>query len=126
MAKTFFYIISIFILLAIAGFILLKGDSSQETNIPKENVPGSFQKVVLSQEDLNYKNVNVEPNKAVVISADSSVTGCLRSVVFNIEGKKYSKYLKTSEDTLQLPALERGTYTFSCSMGMGYGKLIVG
>ncbi len=125
MAKNIFYIISIFILIIIAGFIFLRGGAAQEnTNIQAGIVQGETQKVVLAQEGLNYKDAKVAAGKPISISADSSVRGCLRSVAFNIEGKRYSKYLRTPEDTVQLPALKKGTYPFSCSMGMGYGKLI--
>ena len=126
MAKNIFYIMSIFILIAIAGFVLLKGGAAQEnTDVQKNIIQGEMQKVVLSQGDLNYKDSRANAGKPIIISADSSVRGCLRSVTFNIEGKRYSKYLRTPEDTLQLPAIKKGTYTFSCSMGMGYGKLVV-
>ena len=126
MEKNIFYIVSIFVLIIIAGFIFLRGGAVQEnTNIQPGIIQGETQKVVLSQEDLNYKHVIVKTGQPILLSADGSVNGCLRSVAFNIEGRRYSKYLRTTEDTLQLPALKKGTYTFSCSMGMGYGKLIV-
>jgi hypothetical protein len=122
---TMLFIITAIILL-VGGFILVNGKSS--TNVVSndgETIRGEAQRVVLSQDDLNYKDSMAEADKPILISADSSVGGCLRSVVFNLDGKKYSKYLKNPEDTLQLPALSKGTYTFSCTMGMGYGKLIV-
>ena len=127
MEKNIFYIVSIFVLIIIVGFIFLRGGAVQEnTNIQAGIIQGETQKVVLSQEGLNYKDVIVKTGQPILLGADGSVNGCLRSVVFNIEGRRYSKYLRTTEDTLQLPALKKGTYTFSCSMGMGYGKLIVG
>ncbi len=86
---------------------------------------GSAQLVILQQENFNYKDATANAGKPIQIKADSSVKGCLRAPFFNIEGKKYSGYLRTPEDILQLPALEKGIYPFSCSMGMGYGKLIV-
>ena len=119
-------IIGILILVAlVAGFVFAKSGNTNSAPITGNVVAGEMQKVVLSQDDLNYKDANVQAGKPIAISADGSVTGCLRSVVFNLNGKKYSKYLKTTSDTLELPALSKGTYTFSCSMGMGFGKLIV-
>lgn len=119
-------IIGIVILVVlVAGFVFAKSGNTENTPITGNVVAGEMQKVVLSQDDLNYKDVRVQAGKPIAISADSSVTGCLRSVVFNIEGKKYSKYLRTTSDSVELPALSKGTYSFSCSMGMGYGKLIV-
>lgn len=87
--------------------------------------PGEMQRVILSQNGFNYRDAIVESGKPILLSADNSVGGCLRSVVFNLEGRRYSKYLRTTEDTLELPALSKGIYSFSCSMGMGYGRLIV-
>ena len=114
----------------VGGFVYVKGNNVNGnvvsgTEILPTTQAGQVQKVVLSQDGYNYKDSVAEAGKPITISADSSVGGCLRSVVFNIEGKKYSKYLKTPGETLELPALSKGTYPFSCSMGMGYGKLIV-
>ncbi|MEM3091107.1 MAG: cupredoxin domain-containing protein [Candidatus Pacearchaeota archaeon] len=126
MKKTIFYFFGILILIVLAGFILLKDETAQDnTNIPSRIFQGETQKVILSQDNLNYKDVTVKAGRPILLSADASVRGCLRSVVFNIEGKRYSKYLRTAEDTLQLPALKKGIYRFSCSMGMGYGTMIV-
>ena len=109
------------------AFFLIDGKSNSATNnlVNAQQVQGETQKVVLSQQGYNYKDATAEAGKPITISADSSVGGCLRSVAFNIEGKKYTKYLQNPQDTLQLPALSKGTYPFSCSMGMGYGKLVV-
>jgi len=118
-------LVGIVVLIAIVGgFVFLSGNK-ESTPITGNAVAGQMQKVVLSQEGFNYKDTIVESGKPISISADSSVGGCLRSVSFNIEGKKYNKYLRTTEDTLELPSLSKGTHTFSCSMGMGFGKLIV-
>ena len=126
MEKSTLYGLAIFLVIIGAGFFFLKPDNTTVTaNVIEGAVAeGEMQRVVLSQEGLNYKDVTVEADKPIAISADNSVSGCLRSAVFNIGGKKYSKYLKTPDDTLELPALTKGTYQFSCSMGMGLGKLI--
>ena len=57
------------------------------------------------------------------ISLDSSVTGCLRS--FTIKDLGVSKYAKTPSETIDFTPTKKGTFTFACVMGMGYGKLIV-
>lgn len=124
--STMLFVIAILILAG--GFIFMSGKNGTTANVVPNGgqaVQGQMQQVVLSQEGYNYKDVVVESGKSVVLSADGSVKGCLRSVVFNVNGKKYSKYLSTPKDTLELPALSKGTYSFSCSMGMGFGKLIV-
>jgi hypothetical protein len=122
-----FTIFVIVFLVVGAGIFLIKDSNNKGNSVlnDAQEVQGQIQKVVLSQNGYNYKDATVEAGRPIEISADSSVTGCLRSVAFNLEGKRYTKYLQTPEDTLELPALSKGTYTYSCSMGMGYGKLIV-
>ena len=116
------------IVLIVGGFIFVNGKNGTTANVIFDGgqvIQGQMQQVVLSQDGYNYKDTTAQAGKPITLSADSSVGGCLRSVVFNIDGKKYSKSLRTPDDTLELPALSRGTYSFSCVMGMGYGKLIV-
>ena len=127
MKNTTMLFIIMAMLFLVGGFVFVNGRAS--TNVVSnsgETFQGETQRIVLSQDDLNYKDAKAQADKPITISADSSVKGCLRSVVFNLDGKKYSKYLRNPEDTLQLPALSKGTYTYSCTMGMGFGKLIVG
>jgi hypothetical protein len=124
--KNLTYLVLIMVLV-VGGFMFVNGKNGTANAVldGSQVIQGQMQKVVLSQEGLNYKDAVVEEGKSISLSADSSVGGCLRSVVFNLNGKKYSKYLRNPEDTLKLPALSKGTYNFACSMGMGYGKLIV-
>ncbi|OIO40499.1 hypothetical protein COT60_01705 [Candidatus Pacearchaeota archaeon CG09_land_8_20_14_0_10_30_9] len=123
--KNGFTIFMIVLLVFGLGSFLIR-DSGVSNKVDGGNFgSGEIQKVVLNQDRYNYKDAFVEAGKPISLSADSSVTGCLRSVVFNLDGKRYVKYLKTPKDTLELPALSKGIYNFACSMGMGYGKLIV-
>ncbi len=120
-------ILGIIVLLAIGGYFVF--GSSQEGNIEVNgNVVNNLeevQKFVLSEKDYNYypREVRVKANQPVSISLDKSVTGCLRS--FTIKDLKVAKYLRTPSDSLEFTPTQQGTYTFACSMGMGYGKLIV-
>ena len=126
MQKSTFYGLAIFLVIIISGFIFLKPNNAAVVGtIDSDVIQGEMQRVVLSQNGYNYNDITAKVDKPIAVSADNSVKGCLRSAAFNINGKKYSKYLQTSEDTLELPALSKGTYTFSCSMGMGFGKLVV-
>src|SRR3989338_7579729 len=119
-------LVGIFVLVVlVVGFMYFGSGGTESAPITGNVVAGEVQKVVLSQDDLNYKDIVVQAGKPIVINADSSVTGCLRSPTFNFGGKKYSKNLRTNNDVLELPALEKGTYSFTCSMGMGRGTLIV-
>jgi hypothetical protein len=118
----------IIMILVVGGFVFVNGKNGATANVVSNSgqvIQGQMQQVVLSQEGYNYKDVTAQAGKPISISADSSVGGCLRSVSFNIESKRYSKYLRTPEDNLELPALSKGIYSFACSMGMGYGKLVV-
>ncbi|MEK6952595.1 MAG: hypothetical protein AABX29_06280 [Nanoarchaeota archaeon] len=124
--KMLFIIVAI--VLIVGGFIFVNGKNGTTANVISDGgqvIQGQMQQVVLSQDGYNYKDTVAQAGKPITLSADGSVGGCLRSVVFNIDGKKYSKYLRAPDDTLELPALSRGTYSFSCAMGMGYGKLII-
>lgn len=117
----------VLLVLLVGGFVFVNGRNAS-SNIGSnegEIIEGEVQQVILKQDGYNYADVVADAGKPLAITADSSVGGCLRSVVFNAGGKKYSKYLKTPQDTLVLPALSKGTYTFSCTMGMGFGKLVV-
>ena len=128
MKNTTIIFILVAMVLIVGGFIFVNGKNGTTANVVSNNaqvIQGEMQEVILSQNGYNYKDATTQAGKPITLSADNSVRGCLRSVVFNVNGKRYSKYLRTTEDTLELPALSEGTYSFSCSMGMGYGKLIV-
>ncbi|MBI2105449.1 hypothetical protein HYT56_01265 [Candidatus Woesearchaeota archaeon] len=118
----------ILMIFLVGGFVFTnsEGNTGNVVAPNPQELQGDAQLVILQQENFNYKDVTANAGKQIQIKADSSVRGCLRAPFFNIKGKKYSGYLRTPEDILQLPALEKGVYSFSCSMGMGYGKLIVG
>jgi len=127
MAKNVFYIISIFILIAIAGFFLLKNGVSGNTvtDTEENKVPGEVQRVVLGTKNYNYypNTIEVQAGKPVSITLDKSVTGCLRS--FTIKDLGVSKYVKTPDETIDFTPTKKGTFRFACSMGMGYGTIIV-
>jgi|SRR3989344_9380213 len=128
MAKNLFYIISIFILIAVAGFLLTKGVANKNTitDIQGDAVQGEVQKVVLGTKDYNYypNTIKVQAGKPVSITLDKSVTGCLRS--FTIKDLGVSKYAKNPSETIDFTPTKKGTFRFACSMGMGYGTIIVG
>src|SRR3989338_10973501 len=128
MAKNLFYIACIFILIALAGFLLLKGEVSKNTvtEVQGNTLQGEVQKVVLGTKDYNYypNTIKVQSGKPVSITLDKSVTGCLRS--FTIKDLGVSKYARTPSETIDFTPTQKGTFRFACSMGMGYGTIIVG
>ena len=121
----FFVIVAMVFLLG--GFIFVNSQSSITGDVVKNptDLQGQTQKVVLSVKDYNYypREVRVKSGVPVEISLDSSVKGCLRS--FTIKDFGVSGYLKTPEDKITFTPNKKGTFTFACAMGMGYGKLIV-
>ena len=121
----FFVIVAMVFLLG--GFIFVNSQSSITGDVVKNptDLQGQTQKVVLSVKDYNYypREVRVKSGVPVEISLDSSVKGCLRS--FTIKDLGVSRYLKTPEDKITFTPNKKGTFTFACAMGMGYGKLIV-
>ncbi len=116
--------------IVIIGIYMFMGSASTNGNTITGNVVndlnnGEIQQVILSEKGLNYypSEIKVKANQPVSISLDNKVKGCLRS--FTIRDLGISKYLKAVTDTLEFTPTKTGTFAFSCSMGMGYGKLIV-
>ena len=127
--KTIFFAIGILILLA-GGFIFVNNDRvTNKINSKKGGVilgdTGNMQKIVLGAKELNYypDTIKVKVNQPVEITLDESVSGCLRS--FSIRELGILQYAQTPNDKIVFTPTEKGSFTFSCSMGMGSGTLIV-
>jgi len=124
---TFVFIIVIMIL-SVGGFVFVRSES-YETNSNSINdqqiLEGQLQKIKLSMKNYNYypEIIKVKANQPVEITLDESVRGCLRALTIKDFG--VSKYLRTPEDKIVFNPIKKGEFRFSCSMGMGYGKLIV-
>jgi len=128
MKNTIYLFLILLIIFSMSGFVFVKGKTNGNLNVADLEsglIRGEAQKVVLSMVDYNYypQEVKVKANEPVEITLDESVYGCLRS--FTIRDLGISKILRTPEDKLTFTPEQPGTYTFACSMGMGYGKLIV-
>ena len=114
------------IIVVIGGYIYFNSEKASATTITGQVINNlEAQKVILSEKGLNYypSEIKVKANQPVSISLDDKVKGCLRAITIRDLG--LSKYLKTTTDTLDFTPTKSGTYTIACSMGMGYGKLIV-
>ena len=131
MKNTTLGIVTAVIIILVGAFIFShKTLSSAETsntitgNVIADN-GNNVQKIVISEKNLNYypQTIKVKAGQPVSISLDEKVKGCLRS--FTIRELGLAKYLKTTLDTLDFTPTQKGTFTFACSMGMGYGKLVV-
>lgn len=125
--KSNLYILGAVIVLVITGFIFFL-NSAGSSNIVSEGgqaLQGEVQQIIIGEKDLNYypNEIRVEANKPVSITLDSTVKGCLRS--FGIRDLGVSKYAKTPTEAIEFTPTKKGTFTFTCSMGMGYGTIIV-
>ena len=124
-------ILALTVLIIIVGgfFVFSKGSESAnggEGNGDVINENGEdVQKITLGTKNLNYypNTLKVKEGKPVELTLDKSVTGCLRS--FTIKDFGISKYARTPEDKIVFTPTKKGIFTFACSMGMGFGKLIV-
>lgn len=124
--KTTWYFIGIIFLVLIGGFLVLKNDSSSASgNSISGNSAGEIQEVTIGFKNYNYypNTIKVKANQPVRIYLDSSVYGCYRA--FTIRDFGISKYLRTAGDYVEFTPTKKGSYRFSCSMGMGVGTLIV-
>ncbi|HLC54048.1 MAG TPA: cupredoxin domain-containing protein [Candidatus Nanoarchaeia archaeon] len=112
----------IVLIIAIGGIFMLTGQRDKDTGTA---VNGTAQKVTIGMKNGNYypNTLTVNAGQPVELALDSSVTGCFRS--FTIRELGISKYVKTPADTITFTLPRAGTYAFACSMGMGYGTLIV-
>ena len=126
-STTTLFLILVMVLL-VSGFVFasVRDDSPTLPPSPKGNVvSGSAQKVIITEKNSNYypQEINVKANQPVEITLDDQVKGCLRS--FTIRELGVAQYARTAADKILFTPTKKGTFAFSCSMGMGYGKLIV-
>ncbi len=86
---------------------------------------GDVQQVTLSIKNYNYypQTITVKQGVPVRLTLDSSVTGCYRTFVIPAFG--VNSYSKDSTDVIIFTPTTKGIFKFQCSMGMGYGTLIV-
>lgn len=84
------------------------------------------QKVLLGMKDYNYfpSVINVKAGLPVEITLDETVRGCLRS--FSIRDLGFSKFSRNPGEKIVFTPNKKGSFAFSCSMGMGYGTINVG
>ena len=90
--------------------------------VPEQN---GFQIINLAFSGYNYSpdTFNVKVGKPVRIIADlKTLTGCYQS--FTIPSINVKKVFSPSNNTVEFTPTQKGTYDFSCYMGMGRGKII--
>jgi plastocyanin domain-containing protein len=84
---------------------------------------GSVQKIAVDV--TTTYNPNVIKLKAGVPAeiAFSAAQGCTGQVIS--QDLNFNEDLTTGPKTVKLPALQPGTYSFSCGMSMVFGKIVV-
>ena len=120
---TILWVTLIIIALAGAFFYFNSGSASKNGNATITNTEP--QKITLSMKNSNYypNTINVKEGRPVEITLDTSVKGCYRS--FTIKDLSVRKYSASAEDKVTFTPTKKGTFTFACSMGMGFGKIVV-
>ncbi len=129
MKNTTLFAFTFLVLLALWYFLMEAtpgtGASAPGVIIEGGSQNGDVQSVTLGVKRGNYypQEVRVRAGRPVALTLDASVYGCYRS--FNIRGLGVSQYSKSPRELVKFTPQKAGTYRFSCSMGMGYGTLIV-
>ena len=99
--------------------------STQNTASTVQDIDG-IQTVTLSWGKFNYnpETITVSAGKPVRIIADlTRLNGCFQSLVIPDLGIEH--YFDVGSETLDFTPTEKGTFRFTCAMGMGKGTLIV-
>ena len=113
----------LFLIVLVGGFVFV--GSHKDTNGEVISGSGDTQEITLSVKNYNYYPdvIKVKSGQPVEITLDKSVSGCLRA--FTVKDLGVSKVSKNPSETIDFTPTKKGTFTFACTMGMGYGKLIV-
>lgn len=127
MKNTTIMAIVVALVVLVGAFVFLSGKSTGANVVAVDPnfLEGESQKVTISEKDLNYypSEIKVNANQPVEITLDDSVKGCLRA--FTIKDLGISEYAQTTKDKIVFTPTQKGKYRFACTMGMGYGTLVV-
>ena len=123
MKNTTILIIIAVIIVSVGAFVFVNGNAKK--SVDWETKGNGIQEITLSMKDYNYypNTITVKQGDTVRIHLDRSITGCYRA--FTIRDFGIAKNLRTPEDYVEFTANKKGTFGFSCSMGMGRGKIII-
>jgi plastocyanin domain-containing protein len=119
-------IILIGVFLVVAGKNIFSSKNIDGNVVIDDENNGGEQVVELGMKNYNYypNIINLKYNvPAKIVVKTDEVKGCLRSIVipdFNVK-----KLIKTNDNIISFTPNKIGTFSFSCSMGMGFGKIIV-
>ena len=136
--STLIIIVSILVIGGFLAFAIVKLASGKDDPLTGELVQGgqAGSNVIINEGDVQVVNlgianynydpntINVQSGKLVrIVGNMNQLAGCLRS--FNIPKLGISKVFSNNDNVLEFTPSQPGNYAFSCSMGMGYGTLIV-
>lgn len=114
-------------IIALAGAILFlnSGDSVVNGSVVNNGNMGNAQHVALSMKNGNYfpNTITVKANQPVEVTLDSSVVGCYRA--FTIRDLGVADLSNNPSDTITFTPTKTGSFRFACSMGMGFGTIVV-
>ena len=126
MKNTTIILIIILLIVGVGAFVFT-GQSQNEEYSKTDSViiDGDIQKITLSFKNYNYhpNTIKVKEGIPVEITLDQSVFGCYRAFVIREFG--VNTYSRTPEEKITFTPNKKGKFQFACSMGMGYGTLIV-
>ena len=124
------FLMLVFATAATKNFLI--GSFNTDNNVKLDDVTGrtvadgEVQRIDLSVKDYNYypQVITLKQNVPAEIVVDTSkVKGCLSSIVipdFNVR-----KYVRPGDNVIRFTPDKKGEFGYSCSMGMGYGKILV-
>lgn len=118
-------LIFIAVILVLGGYFIVNSGNSQKTNANVVSDNGLIQQVTLGIKNYNYypDTLEVKEWEKVSLTLDSSVYGCFRS--FTVKELGIRAISTNPSEKIEFIPTKKGVFVFSCSMGMGYGKLIV-
>jgi plastocyanin domain-containing protein len=126
MEKSTFYGFAILLMIVGAGYFMVQGSSDKGVtgNVVAAS-GGDALEITLGMKGPNYypDTISAKAGQPVRVNLDDTVYGCFRD--FTIRDLGVRKYLANDNDFVEFVAEKPGTYTFACSMGMGFGKLVV-
>ncbi len=118
-------LMAVFLLVAARNFF--SNNVNSDDVIKDDNVNNGNEQVVdLTVKDYNYfpQVINLKYNVPTKIKVDTNkVKGCLQSIVIPDFGVR--KFVKNNDNIISFTPNKKGTFSFSCSMGMGFGKIVV-
>ena len=127
-------VIGLFLFIALRNVIAGKNNNEITGELVKGGIIGSnkiltdgdTQIINLGIANYNYdpETITLEAGKKVrIVGNMDQLQGCLKA--FTIPQLGISKIFRNGDNVLEFTPTQKGTFGFSCSMGMGSGSLII-